>query len=53
MTMGVNRANFNSWYNEGNAVRVAVDKYREQSTQWKKVFTLAELEKFYIKEYQQ
>ncbi|MFL0137707.1 hypothetical protein [Tenacibaculum maritimum] len=48
----LDRVQFNEWFNDGNAVKVGVDKYKEQTTQYKKIFTLNELELFFIKEYQ-
>ena len=42
---------FNQWFNDGNACKVGANKYVEQSTQYKKYFTLEELITFYKKEY--
>ena len=42
---------FNKWYNDGNAIKIGVDKYVEQTTQYQKVFTLEELIEFFKKEY--
>jgi hypothetical protein len=42
---------FNQWFNDGNAVKVGANKYVEQSTQYRKYFTLEELITFYKKEY--
>ena len=37
--------------NDGNVEKIGEDTYIEQTTQWKKEFTMVELEKFYIKEF--
>ena len=42
---------FKKWMKEGNVEKVGADLYTEQTTQWKKQFTLSELKKFFIKEY--
>jgi hypothetical protein len=42
---------FNKWFNDGNAIKIGVDKYVEQTTQYRKHFTLSELITFYKKEY--
>ena len=39
------------WMKDGNVERVGDSTYIEQTTQWKKKFTLEELIKFYIKEF--
>ena len=39
------------WMNDGNVEKIGEDTYIEQTTQWKKEFTMVELEKFYIKEF--
>ena len=39
------------WMRDGNVERIADNTYIEQTTQWKKKFTLEELVKFYIKEF--
>jgi len=39
------------WMNDGNVEKIGEDTYIEQTTQWKKKFTMQELEKFYIKEF--
>jgi hypothetical protein len=39
------------WMRDDNVERVGDNTYIEQTTQWKKKFTLEELIKFYIKEY--
>ncbi|BBI90593.1 hypothetical protein HYO65_gp201 [Tenacibaculum phage PTm1] len=48
----LDRQAFNEWFNDGNAVKVGVDKYLEQTTQYRTTFTLRELELFFIREYQ-
>ena len=42
---------FKEWMDDGNVEKLGVDVYVEQTTQWKKKFTLVELVAFYIKEY--
>jgi hypothetical protein len=42
---------FNNWIKEGNAVKIGANIYIEQTTQYKKHFSLDELKQFYIKEY--
>jgi hypothetical protein len=42
---------FVKWFKDGNACKIGKDKYLEQTTQYKKVFTFAELKEFYRKEY--
>ena len=42
---------FNDWFNDGNAIKVADDEYVEQTTQWRKKFTLDELKTFFKKEF--
>jgi hypothetical protein len=39
------------WMRDGNVEREGDNTYIEQTTQWKKKFTLEELIKFYIKEF--
>ena len=39
------------WMKDGNVERIADNAYIEQTTQWKKKFTLEELIKFYIREF--
>jgi hypothetical protein len=39
------------WMNDGNVEKIGEDTYIEQTTQWKKEFTMVELEKFYMKEF--
>jgi hypothetical protein len=48
--MIINEIDFNVWFNDGNAIRQK-GYYLEQTTQWKKKFTLTELRNFYTKEY--
>ena len=40
-----------SWIEGGNVVKVSKNRYLEQTTQWKKLFTKTELIKFFIKEF--
>jgi len=42
---------FKEWMDDGNVEQLGDNVYVEQTTQWKKKFTLVELEMFYIKEY--
>ncbi len=42
---------FKEWMDDGNVEKLGTDVYVEQTTQWKKKFTLTELVAFYIKEY--
>lgn len=42
---------FCAWVEDGNVYMVGKNEYREQSTQWRKAFTLKELYRFFIKEY--
>lgn len=42
---------FKEWMDDGNVEQLGADVYVEQTTQWKKKFTLVELVAFYIKEY--
>ena len=39
------------WMNDGNVEKIGEDTYIEQTTQWRKEFTMVELEKFYMKEF--
>lgn len=39
------------WINDGNVIMLGDDTYIEQTTQWKKEFTMKELEKFYMREF--
>ena len=36
------------WMRDGNVERIADNTYIEQTTQWRKKFTMKELEKFYM-----
>ena len=42
---------FKEWMDDGNVEQLGDNAYVEQTTQWKKKFTLVELVAFYIKEY--
>lgn len=42
---------FQEWIDDGNVVKVGEDSYIEQTTQWRKKFTLVELKKFFKKEF--
>jgi hypothetical protein len=42
---------FKHWLNSDNVVKLSGDQYREQTTQWKKIFTLEEIREFYNREY--
>jgi len=42
---------FKEWMDDGNVEQLGDNVYVEQTTQWKKKFTLVELVAFYIKEY--
>jgi hypothetical protein len=42
---------FKEWMDDGNVEQLSDNVYVEQTTQWKKKFTLVELVAFYIKEY--
>ena len=39
------------WMNDGNVEKIGKNTYIEQTTQWKKKFTMSELIEFYIKEF--
>jgi hypothetical protein len=39
------------WMNSDNVIKCGKDAYKEQCTQWKKVFTYEELKTFYIREF--
>ena len=39
------------WMKDGNAVRVSNDRYLEQTSQWKRIFTKHELIKFFNREF--
>ena len=42
---------FKEWMDDGNVEQLGDNVYVEQTTQWKKKFTLVDLVAFYIKEY--
>ena len=42
---------FKEWMDDGNVEQLGDNVYVEQTTQWKKKFTLTELVEFYIKEF--
>jgi hypothetical protein len=42
---------FKEWRLDGNVIKVGVNEYIEQSTQWSKVFTYCELKKYFIREH--
>ena len=42
---------FKEWMDDGNVEQLGDNVYVEQTTQWRKKFTLVELVAFYIKEY--
>jgi len=42
---------FHAWKNDGNVVKVSENQYKEQTTQWKKLFTIEELKAFFIREF--
>jgi hypothetical protein len=44
-------ADFNEWINSDNVIQKGEDKFIEQTTQWKKEFTRAELREFFEREY--
>jgi len=39
------------WMEDGNVEKIGEDTYIEQTTQWRKKFTMAELIRFYLKEF--
>jgi hypothetical protein len=49
--MQFNKEDFNKWIVNGNAEKIGINKYIEQTTQWKKIFSFNELKDFYINEY--
>lgn len=49
--MKFKKEDFKKWFADGNAEKIGTNKYIEQTTQWKKIFSFNELKKFYIKEY--
>ena len=40
-----------NWIEDGNVEQIGEDTFIEQTTQWKKKFTLTELIAFYLKEF--
>lgn len=40
-----------TWIADGNVERIGEDTYVEQTTQWRKKFTMEELMEFYLKEF--
>ena len=40
-----------TWMKAGNVVKVSKNRYLEQTTQWRKLFTKTELINFFIKEF--
>ena len=40
-----------NWIEDGNVEQIGEDTFVEQTTQWKKKFTLTELIAFYLKEF--
>ena len=40
-----------TWMKAGNVVKVSKNRYIEQTTQWKKLFTKTELINFFIREF--
>ena len=42
---------FKEWMDDGNVEQLGDNVYVEQTTQWKKKFTLVELVAFYLKEF--
>jgi len=43
---------FKEWMDDGNAEKIGEDTYIEQTTQWRREFTLTELIEFYVEEYE-
>ena len=43
---------FKDWMDDGNVEKIGEDTYIEQTTQWRKKFTMSELIRFYLKEFQ-
>ena len=39
------------WMEDGNVEKIGEDTYIEQTTQWRKKFTMTELIRFYLKEF--
>jgi hypothetical protein len=46
-----NEKAFEEWMNDGNVVKVSHDQYKEQTTQWKAIFTMEELKTFFYREF--
>ncbi len=42
---------FKDWMEDGNVEKIGEDTYVEQTTQWRKKFTMLELARFYQKEF--
>jgi len=42
---------FKEWMDDGNVEKIGENSYVEQTTQWRKTFTMLELIEFYIKEF--
>tara|TARA_R110001592_G_scaffold167420_1_gene402889 strand:+ start:325 stop:501 length:177 start_codon:yes stop_codon:yes gene_type:complete len=40
-----------TWIKDGNVVKVSKNRYIEQTTQWRKLFTKTELINFFIREF--
>jgi hypothetical protein len=40
-----------NWIEDGNVEMIGEDTYIEQTTQWRKKFTMSELIRFYLKEF--
>jgi hypothetical protein len=40
-----------NWMDDGNVEKIGKDTYIEQTTQWRKKFTMSELIEFYLKEF--
>jgi hypothetical protein len=41
-----------NWMEDGNVEKIGEDTYVEHTTQWRKKFTMEELIRFYLKEFQ-
>ena len=42
---------FQRWMDDGNVEKIGENTYVEHTTQWRKKFTMAELIRFYLKEF--
>jgi hypothetical protein len=42
---------FKEWMDDGNVEKIGENSYVEQTTQWRRTFTMLELIQFYIKEF--